>query len=145
MPEFPETQVWKYIAGIDSGNNDTHSDMWVLPGKWGRLSKEKALVLAKRSAESLGNRRRPRLRSDARGCFVVTERDVREHTCAPVCNHPGWLAKRFVMPRMFSTTWIPAAGSAGTGLSGMTTARFASACLAGARGKGSPNGHEQRD
>lgn len=55
-------------------------------------------MLAKRSAESLGNRRRPRLRSDARGCFVVTEIDVREHTCAPVCNHPGWLAKRFAMP-----------------------------------------------
>jgi hypothetical protein len=100
-------------------------------------------VLAKRTADSLGNRRRSCLRSDASGCFVVTERDVREHTYAPVCDHPGWLAKRFVIPRRSLTAWIP--GSAGTGLPGITTARFASVCLAGARGKGSPNGHQQRD
>ena len=48
LPEFPETQIWKYIAGIDLGNNDTHSETWILPAEWGRLSKEKALVLAKR-------------------------------------------------------------------------------------------------
>ena len=120
----------------------------VTPGSYprngGALEKE-GVGAGEAVCGSLGNRCRPCLGSVASGCFGVTERDVREHTCAPVCDHPGWLAKRFVMPRMFSTTWIPAAGTAGTGLPSMTTARFASACLAGARGKGSPNGHEQRD
>lgn len=59
------------------------------PRNVGEALEREGVGAGKALAESLGNRRRPRLRSDASGCFGVTEGDVREHTCAPVCDHPG--------------------------------------------------------
>jgi hypothetical protein len=144
-PELVETPVWKYIAGIDSSNSDTHSDAWILSAESGRPSTEKALALAQRTAGHSETVAVPAFALTQAGVSELRKGMCGSILCAPVCDHPGWLAKRFVMPRMFSTTWIPAAGRAGTGLPSMTTARFASACLAGARGKGSANGHEQCD